>query len=145
MESGIMRITDDIDKIVIRRLKENARVPYTKIAEEIGLSEAAVRKRVEKLVEEGVIKKFTVEVDSGDKLKAMILISVQPPRPNPVVAQEMKNIEGVDIVLEVAGEVDIVAIVSGSSMQEVNKYIDEVRRTEGVSKTNSMIVLRSWV
>ncbi len=145
MESAIMRITDDIDKIVIRRLKENARVPYTKIAEEIGLSEAAVRKRVEKLVEEGVIKKFTVEVDSGDKLKAMILISVQPPRPNPVVAQEMKNVEGVDIVFEVAGEVDIVAIVSGSSMQEVNKYIDEIRRTEGVSKTNSMIVLRSWV
>jgi len=84
-------------------------------------------------------------VDAGDKLKAMILISVQPPRPNPVVAQDMKNVEGVELVLEVAGEVDIVAVVSGSSMQEVNKYIDEVRRIEGVSKTNSMIVLRSWV
>ncbi len=145
MESSTMRVTDEVDKVVITRLKENARVPYTKIAEEIGLSEAAVRKRVERLVEEGVIKKFTVEVDAGDKLKAMILISVQPPRPNPVVAQEMKNVEGVELVLEVAGEVDIVAVVSGSSMQEVNKYIDEVRRIEGVSKTNSMIVLRSWV
>lgn len=140
-----MRGTDSIDKIVIAHLKNNARIPYTKIAQEIGLSEAAVRKRVERLVDDGVIKKFTVEIDSGDKLKAMILISVQPSRPNPTVAQEIKKIEGVDLVLEVAGEVDIVAILSGSNMQEVNKYIDEVRMIDGVSKTNSMIVLRSWV
>ncbi len=140
-----MRSTDSTDKVVISHLKENARIPYTKIAQEIGLSEAAVRKRVERLVEEGVIKKFTVEIDTGDKLKAMILISVQPSRPNPAVAQEIKKIDGVDLVLEVAGEVDIVAILSGSNMQEVNKYIDEVRMIDGVSKTNSMIVLRSWV
>ena len=145
MELNVMRATDEIDKIIITHLKENARIPYTKIAEDIGLSEAAVRKRVEKLVEDGAIKRFTVEVDAGDKLKALILISVQPPRPNPAVAQEIKNVEGVEMVLEVAGEVDIVAVASGNSMQEVNRYIDEVRRIEGVSKTNSMIVLRSCI
>ncbi|MCQ5377645.1 MAG: Lrp/AsnC family transcriptional regulator, partial [Candidatus Methanomethylicia archaeon] len=100
---------------------------------------------VERMLSEGIIKKFTLEMDTGDKLKAIILISVQPSRPNPQVAQEVRNIEGVDLVLEVAGEVDIIVIVSGSSMQEVNRYIDEIRRIEGLSKTNSMIVLRTWV
>lgn len=136
---------DIIDKKILSLLKENSRAAFTKIAEEVGLSEAAVRKRVERLQQEGIIKKFTIEVDTGEKVKAIILVSVQPSRPNPLVAQEIKKIEGVDLVLEVAGEVDIVALISGSSMQDVNKNIDEVRKIEGLTKTNSMIVLRSWV
>mgnify|MGYP000153290286 CR=1 FL=1 len=140
-----MRKTDEVDRKILAMLKENSRTTFTKIAQEVNLSEAAVRKRVERMLSEGIIKKFTLEMDTGDKLKAIILISVQPSRPNPQVAQEVRNIEGVDLVLEVAGEVDIIVIVSGSSMQEVNRYIDEIRRIEGLSKTNSMIVLRTWV
>ncbi|MDI9643906.1 MAG: Lrp/AsnC family transcriptional regulator [Candidatus Verstraetearchaeota archaeon] len=137
--------TDEVDRKILGMLKENSRIPFTKIAEEVGLSEAAVRKRTERLQQEGIIKRFTVEVETGEKVKAIILVSVQPSRPNPLVAQEIKRIEGVDMVLEVAGEVDIVALISGGSMQEVNRNIDEVRKIEGVIKTNSMIVLRSWV
>lgn len=140
-----MRRTDEVDRKILSILKENSRATFTRIAQEVELSEAAVRKRVERMLKEGIIKKFTLEMDTGDKLKAIILISVQPSRPNPQVAQEVRNIEGVDLVLEVAGEVDIIVIVSGSSMQEVNKYIDDIRKIEGLSKTNSMIVLRSWV
>jgi DNA-binding Lrp family transcriptional regulator len=139
-----MREIDEIDQKVLASLKENARVPFTKIADEVGLSEAAVRKRVERLQEDGIIRRFTVEVETGEKARAAILISVQPSHPNPVIAQAIKKIQGIDQVFEVAGEVDIIAIASGRSIQELNKYIDEVRRIEGVSKTSSMIVLRSW-
>jgi len=140
-----MRGLNEVDQKVISALKQNSRVPFTKIAEDIGLSEAAVRKRVERLQEDGVIKRFTVDVESGNNVKAAILVSVQPSYPNPSVAQAVKSIPGVEFVYEVAGEVDMIAIASGGSIQEVNKYIDEIRRIEGVSKTNSMIVLRTWV
>jgi len=140
-----MREIDEIDQKILAFLKDNARVPFTKIADEVGLSEAAVRKRVERLQEDGIIKRFTVEVDTGEKVRAAILVSVQPSHPNPVIAQAVKKIAGIDQVFEVAGEVDIIAIASGRSIQEINKYIDEVRRIEGVAKTSSMIVLRSWV
>jgi len=140
-----MRGIDEIDQKVLSFLKNNARIPFTKIAEEVGLSEAAVRKRVERLQEDGIIKRFTVDVDTGEKVRAAILVSVQPSHPNPVIAQAVKEIQGVDQVFEVAGEVDIIAIASGGSIKEINKYIDEVRRIDGVSKTSSMIVLRSWV
>jgi len=140
-----MREIDEIDQKVLSSLKNNARVPFTKIAEEVGLSEAAVRKRVKRLQEDGIIKRFTVDVDTGEKVRAAILVSVQPSHPNPVIAQAVKKIQGVDQVFEVAGEVDIIAIASGGSIKEINNYIDEVRRIDGVSKTSSMIVLRSWV
>jgi len=140
-----MREIDEVDQKVLFFLKENARVPFTKIAEEVGLSEAAVRKRVERLQKDGIIKRFTVEVDTGEKVRAAILVSVQPTHPNPIVAQTIKKIQGIDQVFEVAGDVDIIAIASGGSIQEINKYINEVRRIDGVSKTSSMIVLRSWI
>jgi len=140
-----MQDVDGIDMKILSFLKEDARVPYTKIAKEIGLSEAAVRKRVERMRDEGIIKKFTVEIETGERVQALILISVQPSYPNPQVAQAVKKIEGVDQVFEVAGDVDVIAVESGKSIQEINRHIDDIRRIEGVSKTSSMIVLRSWV
>ncbi|MDH5810917.1 MAG: Lrp/AsnC family transcriptional regulator [Candidatus Methanomethylicaceae archaeon] len=140
-----MKDVDGIDMKILSFLKEDARIPYTKIAKDIGLSEAAVRKRVERMRDEGIIKKFTVEIETGERVQALILISVQPSYPNPQVAQAVKKIEGVDQVFEVAGDVDVIAVASGKSIQEINKHIDDIRRIEGVSKTSSMIVLRSWV
>lgn len=140
-----MKGIDEKDQKILSLLKQDARAPFTDIAKKVGMSEAAVRKRVERLRNEGVIKRYTVEVEIGENVRAAILVSVQPSHPNPSVAQAMKNIPGVELVYEVAGEVDIIAITSGSSIQEVNKYIDEIRRIDGVSKTNSMMVLRSWL
>lgn len=140
-----MKDVDTIDMKILSFLKDDARVPYTKIAKEIGLSEAAVRKRVERMRDEGIIKKFTVEIETGERVQALILISVQPSYPNPQVAQAVRKIGGVDQVFEVAGDVDVIAVASGKNIQEINKHIDDIRRIEGVAKTSSMIVLRSWV
>ncbi|MCC6013346.1 MAG: Lrp/AsnC family transcriptional regulator [Candidatus Verstraetearchaeota archaeon] len=139
-----MKNLDEIDLKIISILKNDSRTPYTKIAEELHISEAAVRKRVEKLKNEGIIKKFTIEVDLGERIQALILISVLPSYPNPTIAQAIKKINGIEKVYEVAGEVDIIAIASGRSIHEINKYIDDIRKIEGIAKTSSMIVLRSW-
>ncbi|MCS7098173.1 MAG: Lrp/AsnC family transcriptional regulator [Candidatus Methanomethyliaceae archaeon] len=140
-----MKNLDEIDLRILSILKEDGRAPFTKIASELGLSEAAVRKRVEKLKAEGIIKKFTIDIDIGESVQALIMINVSPSYPNPIVAQAIKKIEGIEKVFEVAGEVDVIAIASGKSIQEINRHIDDIRRIEGVAKTSSMIVLRSWV
>ncbi|MGC8936579.1 MAG: Lrp/AsnC family transcriptional regulator [Candidatus Methanomethylicaceae archaeon] len=140
-----MKDVDTIDMKILSFLKDDARVPYTKIAKEIGLSEAAVRKRVERMRDEGIIKKFTVEIETGERVQALILITVQPSYPNPQVAQAVRKIGGVDQVFEVAGDVDVIAVASGKNIHEINKHIDDIRKIEGVAKTSSMIVLRSWV
>lgn len=140
-----MKNLDEIDLKILSILKEDGRAPFTKIANELGLSEAAVRKRVERLRSEGIIKKFTIDIDIGESIQALIMVTVLPSYPNPGVAQAIKKIEGIEKVFEVAGEVDVIAIASGKSIQEINKHIDDIRRIEGVARTSSMIVLRSWV
>jgi Lrp/AsnC family transcriptional regulator of lysine biosynthesis len=145
LEGTGMRGMDETDQKILTALKLNSRIPFTKIAEEVELSEAAVRKRVERLQEDGVIRRFTVEVEEGGAVRAIILISVQPAYPTPSVVKGIKKVKGIERVFEVAGEVDVLAIASGKSVDEVNANIDEVRKIEGVSKTNSMIILRAWV
>ena len=140
-----MKGVDETDQKILASLRQNSRIPFTKIAEEIGLSEAAVRKRVERLQGDGVIRRFTVEVEEGGGVRAIILISVQPAYPTPSVVKSVKRVKGMEHVYEVAGEVDVLAIVSGDTVDSVNANIDSVRKIEGVSKTNSMIILRAWV
>ena len=66
---------DELDREILNILRRDARTPYTEIAEQVGTSEGTVRNRVEGMVEDGVIERFTVTTRTGN-VKAMIEISV---------------------------------------------------------------------
>lgn len=136
---------DEVDLKLLRLLRDNARMSYARLAQELGLSESAVRKRIAKLVKNGVIKKFTVIYDTGNEIRAFILVRTQPPAPVPEVSQKILKMEHVEAVYEVTGDYDILVVVRGETIDDVNKSIDYIRSIPGVAATNSMIVLRQWV
>ncbi|MHA1105061.1 MAG: Lrp/AsnC family transcriptional regulator [Promethearchaeota archaeon] len=57
-----MKNMDEKDKRILEMLIEDSRRPYREVADDVGLSESTVRKRVLKLQEEGVIEKFTIKI-----------------------------------------------------------------------------------
>ncbi|MFZ0326375.1 MAG: AsnC family transcriptional regulator, partial [Nitrososphaeraceae archaeon] len=67
---------DSVDDKIIKILQEDSRKSFVEIANEIGYSESAVRRRVKNLTRNGIIKKFTIATQSGDKTSAIALISV---------------------------------------------------------------------
>ncbi|MBS3816738.1 MAG: Lrp/AsnC family transcriptional regulator [Candidatus Thermoplasmatota archaeon] len=72
---------DEKDKKILEILKENSRTPYTEIAREVDLSEATVRKRIDKMKEEGIIDKFTIELDPanlGYQTVCLLGLDVEP-------------------------------------------------------------------
>jgi len=140
-----MPVLDDVDLKLLKILRENARTPYSKIAKELGISESAVRKRISRLFKAGVIKKFTVEYELKNEIRAVVLVKTQPPVPVPEVSKNIMKISGVDAVYEVTGEYDIIALVRAQSVDDVNRFIDEIRSIPGVVGTYTMIVLRVWV
>ena len=133
---------DDVDKKIIEILKLDSRIPFLKIARQIGVSEAAVRQRVKRLIETGVLKRFTIEVK--DEASAIMLISVDPSTPTFKISNELKKINSVEKVYEVTGESDIVVFLSARNIDELNSCIDKVREVEGIVKTNTLMVLRAW-
>lgn len=134
---------DTLDTKILSILKEDARAPFTDIARALGLSEGAVRLRVKNLVESGVIKRFTVEMTENNP-RAIVFISTSSKVPVPTIAKNVSTLSGIESVMEVAGQFDISAVVSGADVSSVNQCIDAIREVEGVQTTNTLFVLRIW-
>ncbi len=133
---------DEIDLKLLELLKENGRASYIDLGKELNLSEAAVRRRVKKLVDEGIIKKFTIEIKERERAMALTLLSTSPNVPTYEVAAMISKIKGVEKVYEITGQYDIAVLISAPSIAEVNKVIDDIRKTNGVINTNTVIILR---
>ena len=135
---------DETDRQIIRILKDDGRAGYIDIGKRIGLSEGAVRKRIKVLSDSGAIRKFTVKVGVAEGAEAITLLTTNPSFPTQEVSNRIREIPNVETIYEVTGEYDVVAVISGLSVAEVNECIEKIRRVEGIMKTNTMIVLRSW-
>jgi len=136
-------MVDEIDERIMRLLEENSRMTYVEIGRTVGLSEGAVRNRVQALVSEGVIKRFTIEKSSTHGVRALTMIAVNPGTPTYEVSKTVNQLAGVERIYEVTGEYDIVMVSSGGNIEGINKVIEDIRKIEGVEKTNTIIVLRT--
>ena len=134
---------DPTDVKIIKILQSDSRRPFVEIANEIGLSESAVRRRVKNLTKREIIKKFTVEINSGNKTSAITLISVNSTSDTSFVSGKLMGPVGVEVLYDITGQYDMAAVISAPSISEINKCIDEVRKTEGVSDTNTVIILKT--
>ncbi len=136
-------MVDEIDERIMRLLGENSRMSYVEIGRTVGLSEGAVRNRVQALVSGGIIKRFTIEKSSTHGVRALTMIAVNPGTPTYEVSKMVNQLAGVERIYEVTGEYDIVMVSSGSGIEGINKVVEDVRKIEGVEKTNTIIVLRT--
>jgi DNA-binding Lrp family transcriptional regulator len=134
---------DEKDREIVKLLRNDARAGYRDIGAKIGLSEGAVRKRIKTLCDQGVIRNFTVRISLSEGAQAITLLTANPACPTQEVSKRIQAIQNVETTYEVSGEYDIVAIISGMNMTEVNECIEKIRLVEGIVKTNTMIVLRS--
>jgi DNA-binding Lrp family transcriptional regulator len=134
---------DEKDKQIIKMLKDDSRAGYGDLGAKIGLSEGAVRKRIKTLTDDGVIRKFTVKIGLAEGAQAITLLATNPAFPTQEVSRKIQEIPNVETIYEVTGEYDIIAVISGMNVMEVNECVEKIRRVDGVMKTNTMIVLRS--
>ncbi|MFY9799137.1 MAG: Lrp/AsnC family transcriptional regulator [Candidatus Nitrosopolaris sp.] len=134
---------DPLDDKILKILQADSRRPFVEIAGEIGLSESAVRRRVKNMVNNGVIAQFTIELGASEKTSAITLVSVSSSSDTSSVSSDLKKLGGVQVIYEITGQYDIAVILTAPTIGEINKYIDDVRKTAGVSDTNTVIVLKT--
>ena len=136
-------MVDQIDDKIIKVLKENSRKTYVEIGKVVGLSEGAVRNRVQALINTGTIRKFTVEVAPSIRVRSLTMISVDPSVPTYTISKKVEDLSGIESIYEVTGEYDIICVVSQRDIEGLNQTIEEIRKLDGVAKTNTVIVLRT--
>ena len=134
---------DKIDEKIIEYLRNDSRESFVDIGKKLKLSESAVRRRVKNLVDNGTIKKFTVEVSDSNNTSAIVLISVDSAMDTSKVSLKISKLEGIKTVYEITGQYDITAVISAPSINDINSCIDALRKIPGVIDSNSVIILRT--
>jgi DNA-binding Lrp family transcriptional regulator len=133
---------DDLDRRLIAELRINGRASVPQLAQLLGVARATAQKRLDRLVTDGVIKGFTVRLKddiSKDLIRAFILITIDG-SPRPAVSA-VKRLPGVAAVSNTNGVWDIIAEIEVSTMSELNELISTVRAIDGVSKSETFIML----
>jgi DNA-binding Lrp family transcriptional regulator len=131
---------DDLDRQILSILRRDSRTPYTEIAGRVGTSEGTVRNRVERLVEEGIIERFTVATRTGN-VKAMVEVSVAVDVDTTEVSDRMAEWDEVDFVWQVSGEEDIVMVVDAADTNAINELITQARELDQVRNTKTRLIL----
>ncbi|MEP6561287.1 MAG: Lrp/AsnC family transcriptional regulator [Nakamurella sp.] len=135
-------VLDDVSKRIIEQLQQDGRRPYATIASSVGLSEAAVRQRVQRLVRSGVVQIVAVTnpLHVGFSRQAMIGIRVDGAL-DPVVAA-VSELTEVAYVVITAGSFDVLAEVVCEDDEHLLRIMnDRIRTIDGVRSTETFVYL----
>lgn len=134
---------DDVSKAIIEQLQADGRRSYAEIGKAVGLSEAAVRQRVQKLTESGVMQIVAVTdpMQLGFYRQAMIGVRVTGDTRD--VADRLAAIPSVDYVVLTAGTFDILAEVVCENDEDLITLLNsEIRSLPGVLSTETFVYLK---
>ncbi len=134
---------DEVSKAIIEQLQGDGRRSYAEIGKAVGLSEAAVRQRVQKLTDSGVMQVVAVTdpLQLGFYRQAMVGIRVSGD--TTVVAQALSELAAVDYVVLTAGSFDILAEVVCETDDDLIELLNkEIRAIDGVQSTETFVYLK---
>lgn len=134
---------DELDRKLIAELKINGRASVPQIAQLIGVARATAQKRLDRLVDNGDIKGFTIKLkDNIDekRIRAFTTIEINSPSTKTVI-EKIKRTPGILDVYNTNGHWDIIALLDVSDIIELNNVISTIRSSEGIAKSETFIML----
>ena len=141
--NGSRELVDDTSKAIIEQLQEDGRRAYSTIGKAVGLSEAAVRQRVQKLLDTGVVQIVAVTdpMQIGFARQAMIAVTVTGDVE--AIAEQLAKIDEVDYIVVSAGSVDLLVEVVVEDDEHLLRLVNgRIRAIEGVTRTESFLYLK---
>lgn len=135
-------VLDEISKQIIEQLQMDGRKPYAAIGKAVGLSEAAVRQRVQRLLELGVMQIVAVTdpLTLGFPRQAMIGIKCEGDLEQ--VADELAQIPEIDYVVLTAGSLDIMVEVVCEGDSHLLEILGKIRSISSVRATETFVYLK---
>ncbi len=133
---------DATDKAIIAELQIEGRLAYARLAPRVGLSEAATRQRVNKLIEREVMEIVAVANPTRLGLKHQTMVGINVDAHVRDIAAELAKIEAIDYVVVTAGRYDILAEVFCADATEFLGVInDQIRPIAGISNLEILTYL----
>jgi Lrp/AsnC family transcriptional regulator for asnA, asnC and gidA len=136
-------VLDDVSKAIIEQLQEDGRRPYATIGRAVGLSEAAVRQRVQRLLESGVMQIVAVTDPMTVGFPRAAMIGIRVDGDMEAVAEMLEAMSEVDYVVITAGTFDLLVEVVCEDDDHLLDIINKrIRAIPGVRHTESFVYLK---
>ncbi|MCU1505849.1 MAG: Lrp/AsnC family transcriptional regulator, regulator for asnA, asnC and gidA [Microbacteriaceae bacterium] len=134
---------DDVSKAIIEQLQADGRRSYAEIGKAVGLSEAAVRQRVQKLTDSGVMQVVAVTDPMQLGFYRQAMIGLRVTGDTTVIAEKLGTIPAVDYVVLTAGSFDIlVEVVCENDEDLIDMLNHDIRGIPGVQSTETFVYLK---
>jgi Lrp/AsnC family transcriptional regulator for asnA, asnC and gidA len=133
---------DDVSKAIIEQLQQDGRRSYAAIGKAVGLSEAAVRQRVQRLIEAGVMQIVAVTDPLTLGFRRQTMIGIRCEGDLERVADRLAVLEEIDYVVITAGSFDLLAEVVCEDDDHLLEILGRVRAVPAVTATETFVYLR---
>ena len=132
------------DRRLVAALRDNARASITELAHLAGVSRTTVKSRIDALVQEGRIKRFTIETDADhrDQVRAITMVELQGSMSRSVI-RSLRGIPEVSRIYSTNGAWDLVVEVSTETLQQFDRVLHEIRDVKGVLNSETSLLLNS--
>jgi Lrp/AsnC family transcriptional regulator, regulator for asnA, asnC and gidA len=136
---------DEIDRQIIMELRKDGRMAYGKLGKLVGLSEAAVRQRVHKLRNEGILLVSVVLNVSELGYDASAYLGIRCNGDPSAVARKLAEVPEIDYVITTAGMFDVMAEIHARNSKELSRLLaDVVRPIDGISEMYTNLILNNF-
>jgi Lrp/AsnC family transcriptional regulator for asnA, asnC and gidA len=141
-EGAAHALLDDVAKGIIEQLQEDGRRPYATIGRAVGLSEAAVRQRVQRLLDAGVMQIVAVTDPLQLGFPRQARVGVRTSAELEETADRIATIPAVDYVVITAGSFDLLVEVVARNDDHLLEILKEIRAVHGVTTTEAFVYLK---
>jgi Lrp/AsnC family transcriptional regulator, regulator for asnA, asnC and gidA len=134
---------DEVSKDIIEQLQQDGRMPYASIGKAVGLSEAAVRQRVQRLIEHGVMQIVAVTNPLQLGFARQAMIGIRAEGDMEPIADALASMAEVDYVIVTAGSFDIIVEAVCESDEHLLELLSKrIRAIPGVRSTETFVYLK---
>ncbi len=135
---------DDIDKRILKLLQTDARLSFAELSRDLSVAEATVRFRVNRLVNSGVITRFTALVDPvkvGLKVSGAILLKIEPSQLEEACKQ-LVSFKETQYLFQSTGEYDVVSVIIARDMDHLNSLVKRTKMIPGIKDARVSVTTR---
>jgi len=137
---------DEIDHKIIEILRKDARTPFTEVGRELDISDATVHVRVKRMMNDDIIKRYTLVVAEevfGKKVSGFVMLNVTPGSLEDVVEQ-LLDMECVNEIFEIHGPNDLILKIWGTDLDEMRDYLMKIREIPNIASSELVTIYKMW-
>jgi DNA-binding Lrp family transcriptional regulator len=137
-------LNDDIDRAIVELLRQDARRSFADIGGHVGLSAPAVKRRVDRLEDAGVIRGYAAVVDrsiDGKTMETFVELYCGGRTAPGDIRSIVENFDQVVDAYTVSGEADALLLLRTADIAELEETLERIRAHKAVDRTKSVIVL----